>query len=222
MVEKIVLNEHETKLLQDVAEYPLTLTTPSYNRCHLHWQQGDRAKQHLIALGFISAHAVITGTRRGKRGSALRTETAGWAWLECKPPKGTRGGDSAQHEFTIRQLANRIPRSSMEVMVGDKSVDLLVAYNTTMHARLVAVLAELATRSLALQDGSLIAIEVEWSDARRSALRNASANQMAGVHLTVIATLARDLASVRRLLGISEHAIVVDVLQLVDKLGAQQ
>jgi hypothetical protein len=79
VVEKIVLNEHETKLLQDVAEYPLTLTTPSYNRCHFHWQQGDRAKQHLIALGFISAHAVIAGARRGKRGSALRVEQGGWA-----------------------------------------------------------------------------------------------------------------------------------------------
>lgn len=221
VVDKVTINEHAQQLLHDVAHHPLTLTTPAYDRCGLHWMQGDRAKQHLNQLGFISAHSVITGARRGKRGSALRVEPAGWTWLERTPPKGTRGGDSAQHEFTIRQLATLIPRASIEVTLGDKSVDLLIPYNTTTHAYLLTVLADLSERSLALKDGDLLAIEVEITDARRSAPRNASANRNAGINLTVIATMPRDVTAVRRLLGIDERCIVIDALQFVDKLGVK-
>jgi hypothetical protein len=218
---RIALAPSEETLLRDIAKHPMTLTTPAYNRCELHWMQGDRAKQHLIKLGFLQAYRVTTGKGRGKMGSALRLTPAGYRWLGTNTP-GTRGGDSAEHSYLIHELSRRIPDSVIELRAGEKHVDLGIPYNTAMHASLVAVLQRLAAAPIALNDGDVLAIEVEASDARTLA-PNAVQNHAAGLGLTVHAVLPNLLKSARMAYDrlprdVRACTLLVDVFALLEAL----
>jgi hypothetical protein len=205
---RVPLPAHAEALLQDSAEYPLSLTTASYDRLGLHWMQGDRAKQLTLKLGLLEAHKVTTGSGRGKTGSALRLTPAGWNWLDKKPSKGMRGGGGVQHEFLVRQLANRIAHSTIETL----GADLVFPYNAADHAHLITALETLSERTITLDNGDLLALEVECSMPERTAPRNITRN--AGFALTVIAILGKNKLGTT----FNNRVVIVDVLRLLDAL----
>jgi hypothetical protein len=207
---RIALNQHCTAMINDVANYPFTLTTPCFGRCELRLSEGDRALKRLLGLSFVETHRVRTGAGRGKTGNALRLTPAGWAWLGRTPMKGTRGGDSVQHAFCIHELARRLPHSTIETL----GVDLVIAYNAEEHEHLNRALETLSDRTIALNTGDLIALEIETSAPRVTGPRNVAKD--AGFALTVIATFAQDLPSVQHL-G-ADRVVVIDVLRLMDAL----
>ena len=211
-IRRVALNRYAAALLADAGDHPFTLTTTAYDRCGMHWTQGDRAKQLDIKLGLLEAHTVKTGAGRGKTGSALRVTPAGWQWLGRNPTKGTRGGDSAQHSFLVHELSRRITKRTIETL----GTDLVIPYNTHNHQALIRVLGELAGRDLALNDGALITLECEVSAPAKTVPRNITRD--AGFALTIIATLPKHLTLASRLIAHNEHVIVVDVLRLLDAL----
>jgi hypothetical protein len=207
--ERVPLPAHAKALLRDVADHPLTLTTASYDRLGVHWMQGDRAKQLLLKLGLLEAHKVTTGSGRGRSGSALRlTSPAGWSLLDRQPPKGMRGGGGVQHEFLVRQLAGRIAHSTIETL----GADLVIPYNTADHARLITALETLGERAISLNNGDLLALEVECSMPERTAPRNITRN--AGFALTIIAILGKNKLGTT----FGNRVVIVDVLRLLDAL----
>jgi hypothetical protein len=212
---RVALNKHATALMQDVADHPYTLTTPAFRRCNLRLSEGERAKTTVTNLGFLESHRVRTGAGRGKTGSALRLTPAGWQWLGRKPPKGTRGGDSVQHAFIVHQLAALIPRSTIETL----SVDLVIPYNTADHAHLIDALRALSARTIALNNGDLLAIEVECSRPTITAPRNVTRNT--GFALTILATLGKT-KELQRTIVDTEHVLIVDVLRLLDALREER
>jgi hypothetical protein len=210
--QRVPLPAHAEALLRDVADHPLTLTTASYDRIGIHWMQGDRAKQLIVKLGFLEAHKITTGSGRGKIGSALRLTPAGWQWLGKQPPKGMRGGGSVQHEFLVRQLASRIAHSTIETL----GADLVIPHNTTDHAQLIAALETLGERAISLNNGDLLALEVECSMPERTAPRNITRD--AGFALTIIAILGKNKVGTT----FGSRVVIVDVLRLLDALRSTE
>lgn len=208
---RIPLNKHAAAIIEDVANNPLTLTTPCFHRSKLRLSEGDRAKTLAIDVGLLESHRVRTGAGRGKTGSALRLTAAGWAWLGRKPPKGTRGGDSVQHEFLITELARRIPHSKIETL----GADLVIPYNSATHEQLRRALEELSERTIALNDGDLIVAEVESARPELTTPRNVERDT--GFALTIIATLGKT-DELQRTFGVAERVVIVDVLRLLDAL----
>ena len=208
---RVALNKHAAAILKDIAEHPYTLTTPCFSRCGLRLSEGERAKTTVTSAGFLESHRVRTGAGRGKTGNALRLTPAGYAWLGKRPPKGTRGGDSVQHAFLVHELARRIPRSTIETL----SVDLVVAYNTATHDQLLNAIAHPSERQIALNDGDVIALEVECSRPELTGPRNAARNE--GFALTIIATLGQTEA-LQQTIGERGRVVIVDVLRLLDAL----
>jgi hypothetical protein len=206
--ERVPLPAHAEALLRDAADHPLTLTTASYDRLGIHWMQGDRAKQLNLKLGFLEAHKVTTGSGRGRSGSALRLTPAGWQWLDRKPPKGMRGGGSVQHEFLVRQLASRLAHSTIETL----GADLVLPYNTADHARLITALETLGERAISLNNGDLLALEVECSMPERTAPRNITRD--ASFALTIIAILGKNNLGTT----FGDRVVIVGVLRLLDAL----
>ena len=211
---RVPLNKHASALLEDVADHPLTLTTPAFARCKLRLSEGDRAKTQLIDLGFMDSHRVRTGSGRGKTGSALRLTQAGWQWLDRTPPKGTRGGDSAQHEFLVTELARRIPSSMIETL----SVDLVIPYNTIRHAALHHALEALCARNIALNDGEIIALEIESSRPLTTGPRNVQRDT--GFALTIIATLGKT-QELQQVIRENDRVVIIDALRLLDALRSE-
>jgi len=208
---RVALNKHCTLIMDDVGENPYTLTTPSFRRCNLRLSEGERAKTKVTDLGFLESHRVRTGAGRGKTGSALRLTPAGWRWLGRTPAKGTRGGDSVQHAFLVHELARRIARSTIETL----SVDLVIPYNTADHANLLAAIQAFSTRTIVLNSGDLVAIEVECSRPEITAPRNVARDT--GFALTVIAVLGKT-PQLQRTIGDADSVLIVDVLRLLDAL----
>jgi len=209
---RVPLNKNAAAILEDVADHPLTLTTPCFQRCKLRLSEGDRAKTVLIDLGLLESHRVRTGAGRGRTGSSLRvTQPAGWSWLGKQPAKGTRGGDSVQHEFLVTELARRIPCSTIETL----GADLVIPYNAEEHEHLHRAVEALSTEAIVLNSGDLIALEVECSRPEITAPRNVARN--AGFALTVIATFGK-IEELQRTIGEKDRVVIVDVLRLLDAL----
>jgi hypothetical protein len=198
--------------MNDVSENPYTLTTPCFRRCKLRLSEGDRVKTLLTNVGFLESFKVRTGAGRGKTGSALRLTTAGWEWLGRTPPKGTRGGDSTQHEFVVQHLSRLIHRSCIETL----GADLVIPFNVEEHAQLYRALETLSATTIALNHGDLIALEIECSRPKLTAPRNIARNS--GFALTVIATFRQDLASLQRRIPHNDRVVIIDVLRLLDAL----
>jgi hypothetical protein len=209
---RVALNTHCTAVMNDVSDNPYTLTMPCFSRGKLRRSEGERAKTALTNVGFLESFKVRTGAGRGKTGSAMRLTPAGWAWLGKKPPKGTRGGDSMQHEFFVQHLSRLIPHSSIETL----GADLVIPYNTQAHELLRQGLETLSARTIALNSGDLIAIEVETSRPTLTGERNAIKD--AGFALTVIATFEKDIASVQQRIPHNDRVLIIDLLRLFDSL----
>jgi hypothetical protein len=209
---RVPLTKHAAAILEDVADHPLTLTTPCFQRCGLRLSEGDRAKTLLVNLGLLESHRVRTGAGRGKTGSALRvTQPAGWQWLARMPPKGTRGGDAVQHEFLVIQLSSLIPRSTIETL----GADLVIPYNSEDHTQLHRALETLRATTIALNMGDLIALEVECSRPEITGPRNVARDT--GFALTIIAALG-EAVQLQRTIGETDRVLIVDVLRLLDAL----
>lgn len=201
---QVALNAHAAALLRFTAQHGVVLTTEAFRRLELHPQSGTRAKRHLLDVSLIEEERITIHRRRGGTAVAIRPTRAGYERADVTR-RGTRGGDGIQHEYLIRQLASRIREAKVDVTVGTKSVDVLVAYNSAHHERLAAYL------KLALRDGALIGIEVEVSAPEKTAPRNFEGNTAAGISHTVIATMT----PLRRTVS---GAIVVDVFALLEAL----
>jgi len=208
---RVPLNTHCKVIMEDVGKYDLTLTTPCFHRCNLRPSEGERAKTTLTNVGFLESFKVRTGAGRGKTGSAMRLTPAGWTWLGKRPPKSTKGGDSIAHEFCVQHLSRLIPHSSIETL----GADLVIPYNGAIHVPLLRAIQIITARKIALNDGDVIALEVECSRPEITAPRNIARN--AGFALTIIATLG-ETAYLQRTIGESDHLVIVDVLRLLDAL----
>lgn len=215
---RVALNKYDVAFLEDVAQHAFTPTTAAYDRMGIHWTQGDRSKQRLLRLELLTAHRVITRAGRGGTASVLHLSEAGWKWLGRTPPKGTRGGDCAQHEFLIHAIATAIPHASIEVMLDTKSVDLVVPYNIVRdHDFVERISARSAlAASASVRDGDILGIEVDLRPATAS--NNVAKNTTA---LTIIAAMPNKtrhmVARLRRALTINELArvIVINVFDLL-------
>jgi hypothetical protein len=209
---RVALNKHCNLMMEDVSEHHLTLTTRCFRRCGLRLSEGERAKTTLTNLGFMESFSVRTGAGRGKTGQAMRLTPAGWKWIGKRPKKSTKGGDSVEHEFFVQHLSRLIPRSSIEIL----GVDLVIAYNTDEHTNLHGALEALSARPITLNTGDLLALEIETSSPKFTASRNVVKD--AGFSLIVIATFAKDVASVQRRILSNDRVLLIDVLRLIDAL----
>jgi hypothetical protein len=214
--QRIALNKHATVLLHDIGDYPYSLCSQAYRRCELLLAQGDRARGQGERLGLLCATRVTCGRGRGKTGVSLSLTAQGWEWLGRTPTKGLRGGSSVQHSFCVFELHRRIPGSLVEEYLGAKAVDLAIPFNADRHERLYRAISALTGNTPRLQDGDIIALEVEISSPARSAMRNAHKDAAAGVALTVLAV--DDRQPERLALTLPSNATVLDVYALLDAL----
>lgn len=197
----IALNDHAQALLAVVAAHGVIQTTDAFRLTNAHPQTGTRDKKQLRDLGLIEEARITIRRGRGGTAVAVRATAAGYARAGVKR-HGTRGGDSIQHEWLVRQLAARIKSARMDARVGDKACDILISYNAE-HQRLARFC------KISPADGDLIAIEVEVSDPGRTAPNNIARNKQAGVAHTIVATLAPLHC---------KGVIVVDVFDLLEAL----
>jgi hypothetical protein len=91
----------------------------------------------------------------------------------------------------------------------------VIPYNTVDHANLLTAIHALTARTIALNTGDLIAIEVECSRPEITAPRNVARDT--GFALTVIAVLGK-MQQLQRTIGDSDRVLIVDVLRLFDAL----
>jgi len=213
---RIALNKHVASLLHDAWAHPYSLCTVSYRRCGLRLSEGDRARSQAERLQLLHASRVTCGRGRGKTGICLSLTDDGLRWLGRTPTKGLRGGSSVQHCFCVFELHRRIPGSSIEEYLDTKAVDLCIPFNTHHHEGLYRTIVALTGMTPRLNDGAMIAVEVEITGGARSAQRNAAKNQAAGVALTIIAI---DHKAPERLAArLPGNTLVVDVYALLDAL----
>jgi hypothetical protein len=116
----------------------------------------------------------------------------------------------------VFELSRRIPGSTIEEYLGAKPVDLCVSFNTELHEPFYRAITLLTGKTPHLEDGDIIAVEIEISAPSRSGLRNAAKNTAAGVALTILAVADREPD--RLALNLPPNAIVVDVYALLDAL----
>jgi hypothetical protein len=95
-------------------------------------------------------------------------------------------------------------------------VDLVIPYNTEKHEQLKRALDTLSARTIALNTGDLVALEIETSAPSVTGPRNVAKD--AEFALTVIATFQKDIPSVQRRIPRNDQVIVIDVLRLLDAL----
>lgn len=201
---QVALNAHAASLLTHASTQGVVLTTEAFRDLVLHPQAGMRAKRQLLALAFIEEERIVVHRRRGGTAVAIRPTASGYARAGIKR-RGTRGGDSVQHEYLVRTLAARIPGARIDALVGTKACDLLIPYQTGHHERLATIL------GITPGEGALIAIEVEVSDPHRTAPSNIARNKDAGIAHTIIATMT----PWRR---IPPGVVVMDVFALLEAL----
>lgn len=211
---RVALGEHARALLQDVADHPFTLCTKAYRRCELLLAQGDRARAQLERLALLRATRVTCGRGRGKSGIALSLRPDAWRVLGRPRGKGLRGGSSAGHSHCVFELSRRIPDSTIEEYLGSKPIDLCIPFNTATHELFYRAITLLTGKTPHLEDGDIIAVEVEISAPR--SVRNAVKNTALGVALTILAVADREPE--RLDLNLPPNAIVLDVYALLDTL----
>jgi len=212
---KIALNTTEQALLDYLATHPVSLTTELQHDLQLHPQTFARLAKKLDGLGWITRTTIRCRSGRGSSAVALTLTPTGAARTTKKHAHQSRGGDSVQHRYLATRLAARIPRAQLETTIGTKSIDILIPYNNDDHEHLVR---EHAT---ALNNGDLVAIEIEASDPKKTIPNNVEKNTAAGITLTIIAVLPRTLHAAQQVVhslppDLRQRAIVADALKLLD------
>jgi len=125
-----------------------------------------------------------------------------------------------QHSFCVFELSRRIPGSTIEEYLGTAAVDLAIPFNTDLHEPFYRAIAALTGRTPHMEDGEIIALEVEISAPAKSATRNAVKNLAAGVALTILAI--DDRQPERLALNLPSNTLVVDVYALLDVLRSTE
>ena len=125
----------------------------------------------------------------------------------------------------MQELASILTKSTVEATVGTKSVDLILPYNAATHSALTEFLAANSEDTVALNDGDVLAIEVEISNPDRTIPSNAAKNREAGIVTTVVAVLPKSIAEAMTVIaglepGLRSTLVLVDVLRLLDHVRA--
>lgn len=227
-VAHVRLSVAEEALLRATERLVIPMATEAYTEAKLSLQVGDRAAKQNESLGFLTRNPILARPGRGGNATALQLTTAGYDRIGAKPPHGTRGGSSAQHDFLIHRLARAIPGAMVEKTLGGKngkSIDLVLRRGPE-HDHLLRTVEDLAQplapTTQPVGPGDLIAIEIETTEA--TALNNATKNLDAGIALHIAATLPKALdATMKALLtGLAtqyhERVIVIDALRLLHSL----
>ena len=213
----IALNTAEEALLTVICD-AVTPSTPAYKKAGLGLADGDNAAKRLEQKGLIVRERIVIRPGRGGHGMGLAATSAGYARASKERPVKTRGGDSVQHQYLVQELHRAVSGSTVEGMVGTKSVDLLLPLNTERDKKLLDYLRPHVPSGIAL-NGSVIAIEVEVSDPGKTAPNNLTRNSEAGITLTVIAVLPKDEKPTRN--ALKDHParfVVVNALNLLQHL----
>jgi len=211
----VLLNENEQKLLEAICQ-GLTPVSQVYKNIKMHPQTAQNAKKKLITLGFATEESIIIKPGRGAKAKILFPTEKAFQKLGIKPPKGSRGGDSAQHKFLVRSIAELIPKSQVEMAIAGKNADIIILYDSSIHQPLAEALSK-QSPGCTFQDGQTIAIEIEVSDPAKTAKNNITKNAEAGITTTIIAVLPKEVDRIKAMLS---PIIVIDALQLFDFLQA--
>lgn len=218
----IALNTNQERLLRSVVGM-IAPVTGHYETLGLHPEDGNTARKQLVLLGLITEAPIVVRSGKGGKALALLPTSAGIERSDIRPPKGTRGGDSVQHQYLVQELSLLLQGSQAEAMVGDKSVDILLTYDETKHAALWIALNTLANPPIALTDGHILAIEVEISSPDKTIPSNAAKNHAAGIPRTIIAVMPKSLPVAKQAIakldeGLRTTLTLVDALQFLDHL----
>jgi hypothetical protein len=220
----IALNTAEEALLSVICD-AVTPSTPAYKKAGLGLADGDNAAKRLEQKGLIVRERIIIHPGRGGHGMGLAATPAGYARAGKERKVKVRGGSGLAHDYYAERLFHLLPGSTVEAMVGTKSVDLLLPLNTNRDQALLEFLRPVLPPNVTLTEGMLLAIEVESSDPVKTAPNNVQKNHEAGITLTLIAVLPKFVTTTRTHLAKSIPAalqssfIVTNVLSLLDHLG---
>jgi hypothetical protein len=191
------LTAKEEVLLRTCTER-LLIATEAYKRAGIARQAGQTAKTRLMKLGLLTASKITARPGRGGNALLLEPTATGYKLLGREQPKGTRGGDSAQHRWLIQELAACIPDAHVEFMLGgQKSVDLFLRYNPALHERISFHMEEEPAPNAHL------AIEVECSNPVKTGAANVSKNHDVGIDHTLVAVLPKHVATTKT--GLAQH-----------------
>jgi len=185
----VKLTVHEERLLRTTTE-KLWIATRAYEAAKLSRQAGQNAKDKLVKLDLLATASILVRAGRGGNALAIAPTPAGYELLGRKRPKGTKGGDSAQHRWLIQELAAAIHKAQIEVLLGGKSIDLLIPFDQHHHHLLLFHM-----EGKELSAGALLALEVETSAPTRTAVNNITKNSAVGVAHTIVAVLPKHVAA---------------------------
>jgi len=181
----IKLTVNEERLLRATIEQ-LRVATDAYRAARLARQTGQNAKDKLVTLGLLQASSILVRPGRGGNAVVLESTPAGCELIGRERAVSTKGGDGAQHRWCIQELAKTIPGAKVEVIVGGKSIDILVPYDPDRHQQLLFHM-----DNKEVPPGALVAVEVEASAPNQTALNNIDKNHAVGAIHTIVAVLPR-------------------------------
>lgn len=209
----------EQRLVDYIAANGVVLTTECQHDLKLHPQQVARAKAKLLALTLVTSETIRCRAGRGGSGVAIALTPSGAALATTTPLRSTRGNDSIQHQFLATRIARAIPHAQLELSLNGKSIDVVIAYDESAHAKIVKTIAP----SIALNEGDLLAIEVEVSSPAKTLASNVQKNTTVGIAHNIIAVLPNTLASAKKIVKtldttLSEHVTVINALDLLNHL----
>ncbi|HPR63695.1 MAG TPA: DUF87 domain-containing protein [Thermoanaerobaculia bacterium] len=239
------LNTNEKQLLKASAKRIQT-SMDAYQTADLHPDQGNRCKKKLIALGFLVEKKILIKPGRGGLAKVLLPTQKALECFNLKQEKSSRGGDGPQHRYLSETISSLIPKAEIEFSINEKSVDVFFIYLEKEHKEFVSALKdsiffyiedkgakhsnffhieEKASRGLTnspFQEGELIALEVECSDIRKTALSNIKKNHAVGISWTVFGVLPKEVDRLKTLLKneTTPGICAVDVLKFLEGLRA--
>ena len=238
---KIQLNDQEKMLLNCIAT-TLQPATAHYKKLKLHAATGNKFKKHLLTLQLIAEHTILVRSGKGSSANVLFPTENAFNYLGLKKSKGTKGGDSPQHQYLVRSLADLIPDSQLEFKLGQKSMDLFLCLTRAKHQALVEAIKSSIIFYIADKDNghqeifymetkgpasNYVAIEIECSNPEKTGPANIQKNAEAGIALTILGLLPAEAKKFNPglITGLPEalqsKVIVVDALKLLDHLREQ-
>jgi hypothetical protein len=208
----------EQRLVDYIAANGVVLTTECQHDLTLHPQQVARATTKCLTLGLTTRATIRCRRGHGGSGVAHALTPAGLALATTKQLR-TTGNGGHQHAFLATRIARAIPNAQLELSLNGKSIDVVIAYDKSAHAPLIKSIGA----PIALNDGDLIAIEVEVSSPAKTLASNVRKNTAVGIAYNIIAVLPNTLASAKKIVKTLDAALrarvtVVDALELLNQL----